>query len=330
MVFCKNCGNDLRGGLPVSAAPVGAGPGPTAAAPAAVARPAEAAPAPAAAPPAVEAPICSGCGQPGDANGRFCKYCGSALHSGPRGQGLGPGAAPGLGGDAARSELRAQVVVILRDGSEGGTYPLDRDHHDVGSREGDIVLQDDPYLSSRHARIERRGDTFVLLDLGSVNGIYARIREPTPLTDGDMILIGQQVLRFELASEAERQVGPAMQHGVMVFGTPEVPRLGRLVQYTTEGLGRDVYYMHREETVLGREQADVVFADDPFLSRRHAAVSLNREQGTFALRDLGSSNGTAIRCRGERTLRPGDQFRLGRHLFRFDLTLGGGGGHDPQ
>jgi pSer/pThr/pTyr-binding forkhead associated (FHA) protein len=187
------------------------------------------------------------------------------------------------------------------------------------------VLKDDPYLSPRHARIERRGDTYFLIDLASTNGIYVRIREPTLLTDGDMILIGQQVLRFETPSEAERSVGPATQHGVMVFGTPEQLRLGRLVQYTTEGLSRDVYYLQRDETVMGREQADLVFADDPFLSRRHAAIALQREQRRCILRDLGSSNGTALRCRTERALMQGDQFRLGRHLFRFDLVAAGAG-----
>lgn len=221
------------------------------------------------------------------------------------------------------------MVVILRDGSEGGVYALEGERSDVGSREGDIVLRDDPYLSPRHARIERRGDSFFLVDLGSSNGIYVRIREPTPLADGDMILVGQQVLRFEIPSEAERQVGPAIQHGVMVFGTPEQPRLGRLVQYTTEGLARDVYYLHRDETVMGREQADIVFADDPFLSRRHAAINLQREQRRFVLRDLGSSNGSALRSRSERLLVQGDQFRLGRHLFRFDLVAASRGARNP-
>jgi pSer/pThr/pTyr-binding forkhead associated (FHA) protein len=227
------------------------------------------------------------------------------------------------------SGARAQVVVILRDGSEGGVYPLNGDRSDVGSREGDIVLRDDPYLSPRHARIERRGDTFVLLDLGSANGIYVRLREAVPLADGDMILIGQQVLRFETPSETESQVGPATQHGVMVFGTPEQPRTARLIQYTTEGLPRDVYYLNRDETVLGREQADLVFPEDPFLSRRHAAITLQRAERRCVLRDLGSSNGTAVRCRAERQLQHGDQFRLGRHLFRFDLAAPGRGARNP-
>jgi pSer/pThr/pTyr-binding forkhead associated (FHA) protein len=91
-----------------------------------------------------------------------------------------------------------------------------------------------------------------------------------------------------------------------------------------------VYYLYRDETVLGREQADIVFAEDPFLSRRHSAVTMDREQVRFTLRDLGSSNGTALRCRAERMHNPGDQFRLGRHLFRFDLVPAEGrGGRGP-
>jgi len=65
------------------------------------------------------------------------------------------------------------------------------------------------------------------------------------------------------------------------------------------------------------------------LSRRHAAIVMDRDRVRFTLRDLGSSNGTAIRCEGERVLQHGDQFRLGRHLFRFDLTVGGSGGRNP-
>jgi hypothetical protein len=140
-----------------------------------------------------------------------------------------------------------------------------------------------------------------------------------------MILIGQQVLRFEVLGDGELPLGPATQHGVMVFGTPEVQRFARLVQYTTEGLGRDVHYLFRDETVLGRENGDIVFTDDPFLSRRHAAVTVDRARMRFALRDLASSNGTALRFRGERALASGDQFRLGRHLFRFDVLRGSNG-----
>jgi pSer/pThr/pTyr-binding forkhead associated (FHA) protein len=236
-----------------------------------------------------------------------------------------PGGAPIPHVASAAGDPIAALVAILKDGSDGRSFPIYTEQADIGRTEGDIVLSDDPYLSPRHARLRRRGDGWLLRDLDSANGIYVRIREPVDLADGDMILLGQQVLRFALLEDGELPLGPATQHGVLMFGTPEVPRMARLTQYTTEGVGRDVHYVYRDETVLGRENGDIVFTDDPFLSRRHAAITADRMSRRFVLRDLGSSNGTAVRFHGERSLAAGDQFRVGRHLFRFELAAGPGG-----
>ena len=321
--FCRTCGSDLTAGAGAPAQRAAAVPPPSIAARASL--PAIASLAPTTAPPTDTAggPVCRRCGGQGDQSSRFCKFCGAPFDGAPS-----TSAQPAVRAAAEQApthvlphahNTRGQVVIIQRDGSEGGVFPLEAPQTDLGSRDADIVLADDPYMAPRHARIERRGDAFVLRDLGTMNGIYVRLREPIDLVNGDMFLIGQQVLRFEVLPEAERRVGPAKQHGVMVFGTPELPRLARVAQLTTEGLERDIYYLYRDETVFGREQADIVFAEDPFLSRRHAAIVMDRDHMRFTLRDLGSSNGSALRCRGERALRHGDQFRLGRHLFRFDL-----------
>lgn len=245
------------------------------------------------------------------------------------------GSSPGAGAALNRTYVQAppdrqqaapaRLVALLKDGGDGNVYPVSQEQMDVGRAEGDVVFPDDPYLDPRHARIFRRGGGYVLRDLDTVNGIYVRIREPVDLQDGDMLLVGQQVLRFQILSEGELPLGPATVRGTLVFGTPEVPRVARLLQYTTEGVGRDVHYLYREQTIVGRETGDLVFPDDPFLSRRHASITHDRTSRRYVLKDLGSSNGTSVRFRGERPLRDGDQFRLGRHLFRFDLTGDGTG-----
>lgn len=217
-----------------------------------------------------------------------------------------------------RGRILAVLVAILKDGTDGRSHTIHDEQTDVGRTEGHIQLADDPYLSPRHARLVLRKDELVVRDLDSLNGVYVRLRDPVELADGDMLLLGQQVMRFEILPETELPLGPATQRGVLVFGTPEVARVARLVQYTTEGVARDVHYLYRDETVVGREQGDIVCTDDPFMSRRHATITLERAARRFTLRDLGSSNGTAIRVRGERVLKPGDQFRVGRHLFRYD------------
>ncbi len=111
----------------------------------------------------------------------------------------------------------------------------------------------------------------------------------------------------------------AVQHGVLLFGSPATRRRARLLQRTVEGLVRDVYHLVASETTIGRETGDIVFTSDPFMSRRHAMVSWDDAQGVFRLSDLGSSNGTYLGIRDDVALRDGDYIRLGQHLFRVDV-----------
>jgi pSer/pThr/pTyr-binding forkhead associated (FHA) protein len=259
-----------------------------------------------------------------DPGAAFCRFCGASFgdsSTGPRLTPLQNAAAPHLPTAAATS---ARLVTLLKDGSEGRSIPLGEGDADVGSSEGSVTFPDDPYMSPRHARVAFRGGSYTLRDLDSVNGVYVRLRDEVELRDRDTVLIGQQVLRFELMGDGELSLGPAWQRGVLVFGTPEAARFARLVQYTTEGVARDVHYLFRDETAIGRENGDIVFTDDPFLSRRHAAVRVDHARRRYTLHDLGSSNGTALRIRGEHVLRDGDQFRIGRHLFRYEAGPVGG------
>jgi pSer/pThr/pTyr-binding forkhead associated (FHA) protein len=241
--------------------------------------------------------------------------------------------------------VRARLVLIARDGNEGPSYPL-ADSVDIGRTEGGILMTEDRYISPRHARITLRGGTFYLRDLESVNGLFVRIpfprgnghatadahghdgSEKTPeseqlLADQDLFLVGQQVLRFEVVKHAEEGFGVASENGTLLFGTPAAPRYARLSQRTVEGVVRDVYYLKKTETIIGRESGDIVFSDDPFLSRRHAAVRVHNAASPgaarrFTLADFGSSNGTFLQVREEVRLRHGDHFRIGQQLFRFD------------
>ncbi|WXB20244.1 FHA domain-containing protein [Pendulispora albinea] len=226
---------------------------------------------------------------------------------------------------------RGRLVIIAKDGGEGQSFPL-VEGLDIGRAEGDVVLGDDRYLSPRHARLIWQRDELVLRDLGSVNGVFLRLSKSQssnpahPLRDQDLILIGQQVIRFEIVKDAEEGLGPAMQHGTLLFGTPAAPRHARLCQRTVEGVTRDVFHIRKVETVLGRESGDIVFTEDPFLSRRHAVIKLDAMRKTFTIADLGSSNGTFLQIRGDAVLKSGDEFRVGQQLFRIVLPSGGAEG----
>jgi hypothetical protein len=65
---------------------------------------------------------------------------------------------------------------------------------------GDVEIRlDDPFASSRHARISREGHVLVIEDLGSTNGTYLNeepLNGPQPLHSGDRIRIGDSEFSY--------------------------------------------------------------------------------------------------------------------------------------
>jgi pSer/pThr/pTyr-binding forkhead associated (FHA) protein len=252
-----------------------------------------------------------------------CRRCGTRLGAqrlsdAPR----GPAAAP-LGpakrarrapGDAAT--VRGRLIAVLPNGQDDAVYWLEDHQVDIGRSEGDILI-DDPQLAPRHARLNLTLGGALITPLDRRNGVYFRLRSAIELGDADYILLGRQVLRFEIVPPHEQRVRPAIEDGVVLFGTPSLPAWGRLRQLTASGLGRDLYHLARSEITLGREHGDLVFRDDEFLSRRHAQLTFLKEKPV--LRDLGSSNGTYLRLHAPQVLVPGDMIRLGDQLLRFEL-----------
>jgi hypothetical protein len=82
---------------------------------------------------------------------------------------------------------------------DGRRIPIGEDPVSIGRLpECDVVLSD-PNVSRRHAEVRRRGNDFVVIDLGSTNGTRvngAGVRERR-LADGDEILLGSTRMRFE-------------------------------------------------------------------------------------------------------------------------------------
>ena len=253
----------------------------------------------------------------------YCQFCGARL-GGEVPVEPAPRAPQASWQQPPAGQPQARLVVIAQDGTPGTEYPIIGAEADIGREDGTIRLPTDPYVSPRHLHISQRNGRFFVRDLESVNGVYVRLRASEVLRHADLVLIGLEVLRFELVSDAERGLGPATERGTRVFGSPSVPRLAKLCQLTVEGVTRDQYYLSRDETVIGRESGDLVFTNDPFMSRRHASIDRDASSGTFTLRDLGSSNGTFLAIRSERELVSGDHVRVGQHLFRLDVNRGNG------
>ncbi|MCX7799775.1 MAG: FHA domain-containing protein [Fimbriimonadales bacterium] len=72
-------------------------------------------------------------------------------------------------------------------------------------------------------------------------------------------------------------------------------------------------------TEVGREAQGLTLASEPTVSRRHA--QLERSGGRVVVRDLGSTNGTAVNgvmISGDTELKPGDTVQFGAARFRFE------------
>src|SRR5438270_14025270 len=106
---------------------------------------------------------------------------------------------PAADGIAQLDEFEPRLLVERAVGHEPGTaYDLS-DGATLGRGDVEIRL-DDPFASSRHARISRQGQVVVIEDLGSTNGTYlneAPLTGPQPLHPGDRIRIGDSEFSFQ-------------------------------------------------------------------------------------------------------------------------------------
>jgi pSer/pThr/pTyr-binding forkhead associated (FHA) protein len=85
--------------------------------------------------------------------------------------------------------------------SDGGKveFALDGDAHEVGRDEDVAIRVDEPLVSRRHARLEKRGDGWVVVDLGSTNFTRVngrRVRRAHELEHGDELTLGRAKLVF--------------------------------------------------------------------------------------------------------------------------------------
>jgi pSer/pThr/pTyr-binding forkhead associated (FHA) protein len=210
------------------------------------------------------------------------------------------------------------AILVNRDGSDGQRYPLAGEYLVIGRAGADIVFDDDRFLGRPHARLERGADGAVkIVPLETLNGVFRKTDAPLEIAEGAVILVGREVLRFERVDPDEAKPHPLVRHGVALFGSPPREPWGRLVQLVPSGGHRDVRHLSAEEVVLGREEGDIVFRDDAFMSRRHAALAWDGRRAL--LTDLGSSNGTFVRITGPTPLKHGDHVRMGDQLLRIEL-----------
>ncbi len=94
-----------------------------------------------------------------------------------------------------------RLVVERAPGHDPGMiYDLDEDVV-LGRGDRAEIRLEDPFASSRHARVYRQGNILVIEDLRSTNGTYLNeelLETPRPLHPGDRVRIGDSEFAFEV------------------------------------------------------------------------------------------------------------------------------------
>ena len=93
----------------------------------------------------------------------------------------------------------ARLVWVRSDGTEV-PFELRPQPMLIGREEDADIRLDEPLVSRGHARIEARGDGYVVLDLGSTNltKVNGAVVAECILRDGDEVRFGGAQCRFEL------------------------------------------------------------------------------------------------------------------------------------
>ena len=104
-------------------------------------------------------------------------------------------------GSADVAHRAPRLVVERAPGHDPGMiYDLDGDIV-LGRGERAEIRLEDPFASSRHARVYEQGNIVVIEDLGSTNGTYLNeelLETGRPLHPGDRVRIGDSAFAFEV------------------------------------------------------------------------------------------------------------------------------------
>jgi len=209
-------------------------------------------------------------------------------------------------------EIKVQVLRTAT--GDKGNHAFKADQVLVGRNQGDLTFPADAALSNPHARLYVADGRLMAEDLSSRNGVFHRVTQPVELVHGTRFLVGEQVLRFEYFNPVRILKQP---DGTYFCGSAAPQWKFRLVQILKGGVEGNVYCYSAKVVTIGREDSDINFADDRFISYQHALVEA--KDGRYFLTDRGSRNGTYIQVERPTELAKGDIVAIGKALLRVDL-----------
>jgi pSer/pThr/pTyr-binding forkhead associated (FHA) protein len=200
---------------------------------------------------------------------------------------------------------------------------------EAGRSQGNHVCLKDESVAMSHFRIYRNGREYSVYDLGSKKGtlVNGERIEKVPLSPGDIILVGNMKMLFDLVDEetpgrlassapdSEESDAQAVHGGVLTKTRASTPTL---VVVDGEDRGRRLPLVGKLQYKIGRSVTSDLKLLDGKISRDHCLIEALRDQHIII--DLESANGTVVN--GERVkksiLKEGDFIRLGFTMLKYD------------
>ncbi len=210
---------------------------------------------------------------------------------------------------------KARLLLIRGDDMDGLSYHLRADQHIIGNS-GQIEFPDDPFISPRHANLFYRDSKLIVRDEGSLNGVFIRVRGSVDLVAGDVFMVGEQLFRVEPIPKSSDGTD---SDGTYFYSSPKYASTFRLTQILEGGAVGMSVSARGTELHVGREDGDLNFPSDLYMSARHATVE--DRGGRYTLTDHESRNGTYIRLKSEQPLSHGDYLFVGRKLLRVEMNV---------
>jgi len=216
----------------------------------------------------------------------------------------------------------------------------------IGRASTNTIQVTDEKASRQHFRVDKDGERFKFVDLGSTNAVRingVKTKDSVLLCNGDVLNFGKTTFKYEgpgepIAKPAAAEHAPSTI--VIPPGTPAAAPSEKKAAPLKIDSGADapkyvlrvleggnpgkVYELGATALTLGRHASNTIQVLDDAASNYHAEV--NREPMGYVVTDLGSTNGTRVKSKGKTDfekvvktpLSPGAQIRIGKTVLEYE------------